>query len=309
MILLDNYITGPACLRQLFQLYPHGELLSDFWDQRDCFNKDLSPTNVYYWDEEILGGYQEVSSFIDLFDDNKGFSGEEIEHFTFALGQFLGVELDRSIMEDVIQSSQLDTEPLIISVNKPVLDLSKIKIPTKITCLRKIENRSNAPCVIKLYSAEHLVPAGQCIYAVASNGRFVLILPRELECNYYKLSLINHPGVFASELKKTGKAIGYTDEVFNNIVSFAIINGKEMIRIDFNGGIDGDGAYLLSAAGGYPAIYTISDNRNNNGIVLYNRGNGVSDCLLKTTLHGVKPTASYAGFNIHGHLIGLNDEG
>lgn len=308
MILLDNYITGPACLRQLFQLYPHEDLLSDFWNQRGCFYKDFSPLNVFYWDDEFIGGYQEVSSFIDLFDEKKGFSREELEHFACALEQFLGVFLDRSILESVIQSSQLDADPLIISFNTPILDLSKIKISTPKTCLRKIEAISNTSSIIKLYGVEHVIPVGQCIYAVASNGKFVLILPRELECKYYKLTLINHPGVFASELKRSGKAAGYTDKVFNNIVSFSIINGKEMIMIDYNGVIDAEEGASKLVVRGFPAIYTISDNNNNNGIVLYKRGNGSSDCLLKTTLPGIKKTAPYAGFNIHGHLIGLNNE-
>lgn len=306
MVLLDSYITGPACLRQTFQLYPHEKLLSDFWAQRNRFTKDLSPTNVYYWDDEIIEGYKKISSLINLFDENNGFSTEEIEHFTHVLEQFLGVDLDRSILKNVIQSSR-QSGSMIIQVNRSLFDLSTLKISTPKTCLRKIEVNGNSQSVIRLFDVEYTVPAGQCIYAVATNGRFVLILPRELECECYKLSLINHPGSFASSLQKQGLLAGYTDQVFDNIVSFAIIKGNKMIRVYNDGELMGDGASKL-VVHGYPAIYTTSDKNNNNGIVLYKRGNGASDCLLKTTIPGTKKTASYAGFNIHGHLIGLSND-
>lgn len=308
MIIHGSYITGPACLRQLFLMSPIEELLLDFWNQRNSFKRDLSPASVFYWNLETVRYYDEICSLIDKFEEHNSLSKEDIVSFATILGLFVDITLSPSIVEKILLESQSNTEQLILYVNRSVFDLGRVSIHTKKTCLRKIEVTNNGSSRITLFGSEYEVPAGQCLYAVASNGRFVLVLPREIECHFFKLTLINHPGVFASDLKKTGKATGYIDEVFNNIVSFAIINGKEMIRIDNNGGVDGDGAYLLSAAGGYPAIYTISDNKNNNGIVLYNRGNGASDCLLKTTMHGVKPTASYAGFNIHGHLIGLNDE-
>jgi len=308
MILLGSYITGPACLRQLFESGSIQDLFLDFWHNRDNFRKDLSPETTYYWDSSLFKAYEKICLYIDKFNEQQMMNDDDIQDLILTFQEYTGIELSKELIVEVLISRQQDAEKLIYHVTDPVFDLDKVNVSTRKTCVKKIEIHELAPCVVKLLGSDYEVPAGQCIYAVASKGRFVLVLPREIICRDYKLCLVNCPGCYASTLHKEGVSIGYIKEDFNDVISFSIINGREMIRVDSSGKIEGEGAYLLSAAGGYPAIYTLSDGKNNNGIVLYKRGNESSDCLLKTTLHGIKQTASYAGFDSRGHLIIENDE-
>lgn len=303
MIVLDSYITGPAAFKTIFAIHTPQDFFTDFWEHRNDFEQDMSPEKVFYWDEKIKQAYQDISSFIGKFKEYKVLpSDEEIRLLQQSFLSFADIDdkkLTKEIINSVIETD--NAERMIFLTNSPVLDLEQLKVFSKTTCVKKIEVGQQSACIIKLSGLEYEVPAGQCVYAVAKGRRFVLVLPREISCHDYRLNLINIPGQFASILHKEPLINGIQEE-FENVISFSIIDNRKMIRVYADGSIDGEGASPLQASG-FQAIYTLSDAKNNNGLVLYQLEEGQPNCILRTTIPGKKQSASFASFNNDGHLL------
>ena len=303
MILKGYYITGPAALQSFFRLSKDEprNAFQLFWMQKDRFKQDLSPAKCFYWDETLVAAYSKLCILLDHYNRNHCFSEEEIESLITALRCYLDYEIPYSVVSDILLPNTTDVEHMVIYASGQEFFPNNMDIQTKKTCLHKIE--VNEKCEVRLANRSISVPAGECVYVVASGGKYVLLLRRELDCKFFHLKLINKPGKFASDLLVSFKNMGQNDIRYSDVISFSIINGRDLIIIHSDGTIKGEGAPTLSALG-FNAIYTDSDFNNYNGFILYELSS-TSDrnvCFIKPTSGGIT-NVCYAGYNNMGELI------
>lgn len=302
MILNDYYITGPAGLQSFFR-FSNEELRNAFelfWRQIDRFKEDLSPDKWFYWDDALVDLYYNICVLLDKYNQCNCLSNEEIQSFAALLRNYLGVEIPEEMVTEIVLHDRSDVEHVIIEVSESECILDELRVHTNKTCLHKIEV-SNA-CNVNLRNNTVAVPAGECLYVVAYNGNYVLLLQREINCRFFHLRLINKPGVFASDLVLTFKTAGFDNVMYTDVTSFSVINDRDLIVVHSNGNIEGYGASALCALG-FKAIYTVNDLNNSNGLILY-EGSSTSDrneCFVKSTFGGLT-NAHYASFNANGVL-------
>lgn len=196
---------------------------NEFWENGRQFVRDMHPSKVYYWNNELLKAYNGIVLWI-----NEGESAEEsiIKSGIHALEVLINRPIRKEEIEDY--KSQPDLLNPIIRVQAG----TKLELPhyaneildvINLRC-HKIEvyGHSNKPAIIKIGSQNSItLYATEFTYVTEIENLFVEFLPTHIQNNIYDLSLISEEGAFFSTLNvKTlfsGKQTSYKD-----VISFAV---------------------------------------------------------------------------------------
>lgn len=207
----------------------------EFWENRKSFIRDMHPSKVYYWSDELLNAYNDIVLWI-----NGSKSAEEsiINNGIRALELLV----NRPIRKDEIdnQKSHSDLSSQIIRVQAGTrLDLPFYSNETFDTInlrYHKIEvyGNSNKPAVITIGAKDSItLYATEFTYVTEVENLFVEFLPTHIQNNIYDLSLVSEEGVFLSSLNVrtifSGRPTSYKD-----VVSFAVTSDG-YIFIDSHG--------------------------------------------------------------------------
>lgn len=208
---------------------------NEFWENRRQFVRDMHPSKVYYWNNELIKAYEDIVLWVN--------GGENVEETIFKSGiSALEVLINRPISKEELEdySSQPDLSSPIIRVQAgTILELPHYTNETfDVINLRhhKIEvyGHSNKPAIIKIGSkVTKTLYATEFIYVTGVENLFVEFLPTSIQNNIYDLSLVSEEGVFFSTLNiKTPFSEKLTS--YKGVISFAVTDDG-FIFIDSQG--------------------------------------------------------------------------
>jgi len=208
---------------------------NEFWENRRQFVRDMHPSKVYYWNNELIKAYEDIVLWVN--------GGENVEETIIKSGiSALETLINRSIGKDEIEGckNQPDLSSPIIRVQAgTILELPHYTNETfDVINLRhhKIEvyGHSKKPAIIKIGSKVSItLYATEFIYVTEVENLFIEFLPTNIQNNIYDLSLVSEEGIFFSTLNvKTpfsGKLTSY-----KGVISFAVTDDG-YIFIDSHG--------------------------------------------------------------------------
>ena len=208
---------------------------NEFWENRRQFIRDMHPSKVYYWNNELLNAYDNIVLWIN--------GGERAEESIIKNGiRALEILISRPIGKDEIEEHKSfpDLSSQIIRVQAGTrLDLPSYTNETFDSInlrYHKIEvyGNSNKPAVITIGTKDSVtLYATEITYVTEVENLFIEFLPTHIQNNIYDLSLVSEEGHFFSSLNVrnlfSAKQISYKD-----VISFAL-TGDGYIFIDSQG--------------------------------------------------------------------------
>lgn len=195
---------------------------NEFWEKRRQFVRDMHPSKVYYWNDELLKAYNDIALWIN--------GGEKAEDATISRGiHALGLLINRPVRKEETEgygqpdlSSQIikvqaGTELVLPQYTDEALDVINL-------CYHKIEvyGHSNKPAVIKIGHKDSItLYAEEFAYVTEVKNLFVEFLPTHIQNDIYDLYLVSEEGAFFSTLNVrtlySGKQTSYKE-----VISFAV---------------------------------------------------------------------------------------
>lgn len=218
---------------------------TEFWENRRQFVRDMHPSKVYYWNNELLNAYKNIALWI-----NEGESAEEStrNNGIHALEILINRTIEKNEIED--HKSIPDLSSQIIRVQAGTrLDLPSYTNETFNTInlrYHKIEvyGNSNRPASITIGAKDSItLRATEFAYVTEVENLFIEFLPRHLQNNLYDLSLISDEGNFFSSLN------------VRNLFSARQISLKDVISFALT-----DDGYIYIDSQGNPIIMSESIN-------------------------------------------------
>lgn len=207
---------------------------NEFWENRRQFIRDMHPSKVYYWNNELLNAYDNIVLWIN--------GGESVEESIIKKGiHALEILINRPIGQGEIEdhNSLPDLSSQIIRVQAGTrLDLPSYSNETFDTInlrYHKLEvyGISNKPAVITIGTDSITLYATEFAYVTEVENLFIEFLPTRIQNNIYDLSLISEEGNFFSLLNVrtifSGKQTAY-----KGVISFAVTDDG-YIYIDTHG--------------------------------------------------------------------------
>lgn len=196
---------------------------NEFWENRRQFVRDMHPSKVYYWNNELLKAYEDIVLWVN--------GGENVEETIIKSGiSALETLINRPIEKEEIEvyKNQLDLSSPIIRVQAgTILELPHYTNETyDVINLRhhKIEvyGHSKKPAIIKIGSKVTItLYATEFIYVTEIENLFIEFLPTHIQNNIYDLSLISEEGVFLSTLNVRALFSG-NQTSYKGVISFAV---------------------------------------------------------------------------------------
>lgn len=199
---------------------------AEFWENRAQFVRDMHPSKVYYWDEELKGAYEAVADWI------RQSAGDNASSVSDAVGiraleLLIGRKIDESEVNRAVGKVDL-TAPIIrvqagstLALPGYEKDIASGEIHL---CYHKIEvcGHSEKSAVIKIgESVSQELHAGDFIYVTETNGLFIEFLPVYLHNEIYNMNLTAQEGVFAPTLQVRALFSG-RQMTYEKVVSFAL---------------------------------------------------------------------------------------
>lgn len=208
---------------------------NEFWENRRQFIRDMHPSKVYYWNNELLNAYDNIVLWIN--------GGESAEDSIIKNGiRALEILISRPIGKDEIEDhkSLPDLSSQIIRVQAGTrLDLPSYTNETFDSInlrYHKIEvyGNSNKPAVVTIGTKDSItLYATEFTYVTEVENLFIEFLPTHIQNNIYDLSLVSEEGNFLSLLNVrtifSGKQTAY-----KGVISFAVTDDG-YIYIDTHG--------------------------------------------------------------------------
>ena len=195
---------------------------NEFWENRRQFIRDMHPSKVYYWNNELLNAYDNIVLWVN--------GGESVEKSIIKNGiHALEILINRPIRKDEIDNHKNlpDLSSQIIRVQAGTrLDLPSYTNETFDNInlrYHKIEvyGISNKPAVITIGTDSITLYATEFAYVTEVENLFIEFLPTHIQNNLYDLNLIPEEGNFFSSLNVkspfSGRPTSYKD-----IISFAV---------------------------------------------------------------------------------------
>lgn len=196
---------------------------NEFWENRRQFVRDMHPSKVYYWNNELLKAYDDIVLWVN--------GGKNVEETIIKSGiSALETLINRPIEKEEIEvyKNQLDLSSPIIRVQAgTILELPHYTNETfDVINLRyhKIEvyGHSKKPAIIKIGSKDSItLYATEFIYVTEVENLFIEFLPTHIQNNIYDLSLISEEGVFFSTLNVRALFSG-NQTSYKGVISFAV---------------------------------------------------------------------------------------
>ena len=175
---------------------------NEFWENRRQFIRDMHPSKVYYWNNELINAYDNIVLWIN--------GGERAEESIIKNGiHALEILISRPIGKDEIEDhkSLPDLSSQIIRVQAGTrLDLPSYTNETFDSInlrYHKIEvyGHSNKPAVITIGTKDSItLYAAEFTYVTEAENLFIEFLPTHIQNNIYDLSLVSEEGNFLSSL-------------------------------------------------------------------------------------------------------------
>lgn len=198
---------------------------AEFWENRAQFVRDMHPSKVYYWNEELKSAYATVAEWI------RQSAGADTSSVSDAVGiralEFLiGRKIDESEVNRAVGKVDL-TAPIIRVQAGTTLALPGYDKDTASgeihLCYHKIEvcGYSEKSAVIKIGGSSQEIHAGDFVYVTETNGFFIEFLPVHLHNEIYNLNLTAQEGVFAPTLQVRALFSG-RQMTYENVISFAL---------------------------------------------------------------------------------------
>lgn len=208
---------------------------NEFWENRRQFVRDMHPSKVYYWNNELLKAYDDIVLWVN--------GGENVEETIIKSGiSALEILIHRHIEKKEIgdYKNQPDLSSPIIRVQAGTrLDLPFYTNETFDSInlrYHKIEvyGNSNKPAIITIGSKDSItLYATEFTYVTEVENLFIEFLPTHIQNNIYDLSLVSEEGNFFSLLNVrtifSGKQTAY-----KGVISFAVTDDG-YIYIDTHG--------------------------------------------------------------------------
>lgn len=208
---------------------------NEFWENRRQFVRDMHPSKVYYWNNELLKAYDDIVLWVN--------GGENVEETIIKSGiSALETLIHRHIEKKEIgdYKNQPDLSSPIIRVQAGTrLNLPSYTNETFDTInlrYHKIEvyGYSNKPAVITIGTKDSItLYATEFTYVTENENLFVEFLPTHIQNNIYDLSLISEEGDFLSTLNVRALFSG-NQTLYKDVISFAVTDDG-FIFIDSHG--------------------------------------------------------------------------
>lgn len=207
---------------------------NEFWENRRQFIRDMHPSKVYYWNNELLNAYDNIVLWIN--------GGESVEGSIIKNGiHALEILINRPIRKDEIDNHKNlpDLSSQIIRVQAGTrLDLPSYTNETFDNInlrYHKIEvyGISNKPAVITIGTDSITLYATEFAYVTEVENLFIEFLPTHIQNNIYDLSLVSEEGNFLSLLNVRTISSGKQTE-YKEVISFAVTDDG-YIFIDTHG--------------------------------------------------------------------------
>lgn len=196
---------------------------NEFWENKRQFVRDMHPSKVYYWNNELIEAYNNIVLWIN--------GGESVEKSIIQNGiHALEVLINRPIRKDEIENHNNlpDLSSQIIRIQAGTrLDLPSYTNETFDTInlrYHKIEvyGHSNKPAVITIGTRDSItLYATEFTYVSEVENLFIEFLPRHIQNNLYDLSLVSEEGNFFSSLNVIN-LFSVTQTSYKNVISFAL---------------------------------------------------------------------------------------
>ena len=246
---------------------------AEFWENRAQFVRDMHPSKVYYWNEELKLAYATVADWIRQ--SGRGDAGPLNTSGIQALELLIGRKINDTEINGV--AGKVDLSAPIIRVRAGITlalpGYNKDTASGEINlCYHKIEvcGHSEKPAVIKISeTASQELHTGDFVYVTENNGRFIEFLPVHLHNEIYNLSLMAQEGVFAPTLQVRALFSG-RQMIYENVVSFAltedgyifinsrnkpVIMSNRIAAIRFMLAHDGDAFYVKARGSDVVVLY------------------------------------------------------
>ncbi|MDD6783816.1 MAG: hypothetical protein PUD79_04570 [Prevotellaceae bacterium] len=208
---------------------------NEFWENRRQFIRDMHPSKVYYWNNELLNAYHNIVTWIN---EDKDAEESIIQNGIHALE----VLIDRPIRNEEIEEHES-----IPNLSNPIIRVqagTRLDLPSYTNetfdninlRYHKIEvyGISNKPAIITIGTKDSItLYATDFTYVTEVENLFIEFMPTHLQNNLYDLNLVSEEGNFFSSLNVktifTGKQMLYKD-----VISFAVTDDG-YIYIDSHG--------------------------------------------------------------------------
>lgn len=194
----------------------------EFWEKRREFVRDMHPSRVYYWNQELANAYEEVVKWIscdsaaDRVDDDGIKALELLVGRSFCREEILNYNGEMDFTSPIIRV-QAGTELVLPQYSNEPLNEINLKY-------HKIEvyGYSDKPAVIKIGTrATATLYASEFIYVTENNNLFIEFMPVHIKNNRFSLNLISDDGKFTSTLIVKYLLSG-GETSFKDVISFAV---------------------------------------------------------------------------------------
>ena len=196
---------------------------TEFWENRRQFVRDMHPSKVYYWNNELLKAYDDIALWIA---GGENAEEEAVNNGILALEVLIGRPIRKEEIEDGKCRPDL-SGPIIRVLAGTTLDLPQYTDETPdVINLRyhKIEvyGHSNKPAIINIGSRGSItLYATEFTYVTEVENLFIEFLPTHIQNNIYDLNLACEDGVFLPTLNVRALFSG-TRTSYKDVVSFAV---------------------------------------------------------------------------------------
>lgn len=195
---------------------------AEFWANRRQFVRDMHPSRVYYWSNELAEAYAVVAAWIEKGEEA---TDEDCEAGCKALEMLVGKPIN---VNDINFSETPDLAAPVIRIQAgKTLDLPAYKRGGASLCLRhhKIEvygkNGTTAVISIGGRQSTHIAAGGFAYVTEAEGCGFIEFLPTHLQNDIYELTAISQEGELGCSLVVEDMNTMQQKEV-RNVVSFAL---------------------------------------------------------------------------------------